>query len=195
MGLRTNKPRGRNGGRPRKLDEDQRRALGRYAYLLRRGAPFPSYDLPSAGAEGEDEADHEWVWSDAAFAIANARRDMREGGDDDAISNAIAKVDRKMLISREAVSTAIKVFAANINGLEASDLIERQLHRDRRKRPNAYTLGLGATNPHWCAASVEWSAKHLGVKVGGDLVRAAESEYRQMIEHLEKATEESDEYQ
>lgn len=186
MGLKTNKPRGRNGGRPRKLNEDQRRALGRHAYLLRRGAPIPSYELPSAGAEDEDDVDQEWLWSDAALAIANAKRDMREGDDGDAISIAIAKADGKRLISKEALGSAHKVIAASINGLDPSDLRERQLRRDLSKRPEVNTIGLRLTNPHWCAASVEWAAKHLRVKVGGDLVREAESEYRQVCEQWDK---------
>lgn len=190
MGLKTNKPRGRNGGRPRKLNDDQRRALGRHAYLLKRGAPIPSYELPSDRAEDEDDVEQEWLWSDAALAIANAKQDMREGGDGDAISNAIAKASRNKLISSEAVSTAVKVIAANVDGLEPSDWIERHLRRDRRKRPKANTIGLAPPNPHWCAASVEWAAKHLRVEVGGDLVREVEREYRQVREQWDRMANE-----
>lgn len=180
MGLKINKPRGRNGGRPRKLNEDQRRALGRYAFLLKRGAPVPSYELPSTGA------DDEWPLSDAAIAIVDAQALVAEGDCVDAISVAVAKTSRRNTLNKRAIEAAYKAIAANIDGLDPSDLRERQLRRVRGTRPEVDAVGLGPTNPHWCTASIEWSAKHLGVKVGGSLVREAEREYRQMIDRWDE---------
>lgn len=79
MGLKTNKPRGRNGGRPPKLTEEQRLELGAYAYRIRRGAPIPGYQLPH-------DADDDWPLSSAANAIIDARYKMLDGDYDGKIS-------------------------------------------------------------------------------------------------------------
>lgn len=171
MGLKTNKPRGRNGGRKPKLDQDQRLALGAYAYRLRRGAPFPSPQLPSLDTAKDDG----WPISKAAEAIIDVRAIMFIDRDDGTLSTGMVRKARD-------------VVAAQAPKIRLSDFRERQLRRTLESRP-----GVNAVRPasrHWCAQSVEWAEKYFDMSIGSDLVREAEREYREMIEQLVEDTSE-----
>lgn len=181
MGLKTNKPRGRNGGRPPKLSPIERRELGRHAYLLRRGSPFPSYALPN-GADGG------WPLSKAAQKILDTR--------------ALMLADRESgVIVPEHVQRAADAAQKWGSKLRRSDLRLRQPEPpqddDPQDQPDEITPPdverIPQGSRHWVLESIQWAKDQYGETIKGDLVRGAESEYRQMIEQWNKMANEGNE--
>ena len=168
MALSTNKPRGRNGGRHPKLYPNERRELGAYAYSLKYGAPFHSYELPS-------DADGGWPLSKAATEIVHSRAALLADREDGIFRLEYAK--------KAAVAAA--KFASRVR---QSDLRPRALRRIapegdwEARRP-------GPASPHWVAECVAWVEDQYGVTVGDNLVRTAELEHRQRVEEWERLSE------
>jgi hypothetical protein len=180
MGLKTNKPRGRNGGRPSKLNPTERRELGAYAYRLKRGAPIPSFELPS-GADGG------WQLSKAAKEILNARVTMLSDRD-----NGFVRAEYVRLAADAAQMYGSKVKHADLRLRQP-----KQRHGDNQhEQPDDVALSqqmevrLGPTSRHWVRESILWVDEQYGETVKGDLVREAEREYRKIIGHLERAANE-----
>lgn len=178
MGLKTNKPRGRNGGRPSKLSPRERRELGAYAYRLKRGAPIPSFELPS-GADGG------WQVSKAAKEILNARVTMLSDRE-----NGFVRAEYV-----ELAGDAAQVYGSKV---KQADLRLRQPKRpqgdNQQEQPADAVLNqqmefrLGPASRHWVRESILWVEYQYGETVKGDLIREAEREYGEIIDYLETVT-------
>jgi hypothetical protein len=175
MGILTSKPRGRNGRRPAKLTPEQWRELGRHAYLLRRGKPFPEFELRS---DRSDDWDAEGDWVDVYHnSPVSLILDARDG------------VTRDIECPRE--------FNEEVEAV--SKVINKQLPRlrDRHLRPvrnaprsltdGGYTVPVPVLHhdPHWAKTCVIEAAVRYRVLISDDTVRRAEKAYRELKEDWE----------
>jgi hypothetical protein len=167
MSILRGKPRGRNGGRPRALTQQQWRELGRHAYRLKHGKPFTEFELRASEDDPGSES------SAAAKAIIDKRWDALGHDEDGDIR----------LAALDAAMAAIARYAPN---LKQSDF--RQVARSPRKRQlhEQDVEPVLHASRHWVRECIIWVAEHYHVHIKGDTVRRSERDYREWVETWER---------
>lgn len=179
MGILTSKPRGRNGGRPAKLTPEQFREIGRYAYLLRRGNPFPEYELRS---DRSDDWDAEGDWYDE-----NHDLDENHNSPVSLILDARDGVRRDVECPRE-LDEEVEAVSKVIN--EQVERLRPRHFRPVRNTSRSLTDG-GDTvpvlhhDPHWAKTCVIEAAIRYRVLISDDTIRRAEEAYRKEVEYMD----------